>query len=82
MLMGSLVVLSGWVFGVLNWIAAKRIEERKGSTFVQVIAAFNLLFQPFGLILGVFTLIVLNRPTVKDAFHVGSQSLPGGPTGP
>jgi hypothetical protein len=37
--------------------------------FCLVIAAVECIFMPFGTVLGVFTIIVLQRPTVKAMFR-------------
>jgi hypothetical protein len=49
------------------------IKKRKNRTFSFVVAAMNCLQFPFGTALGVFTFIVLARPTVKSSYDVSSQ---------
>jgi hypothetical protein len=56
--------------GVLQLLAAQRIGQRKGHTLVLVCAAVTCLSMPLGTLLGVFTIIVLQRPSVKAAFGV------------
>ena len=38
-----------------------------------VVAAVECIFMPFGTVLGVFTIIVLMRPGVKERFGVEAQ---------
>ncbi len=45
------------------------LQKQKKRVFCVVTAALLLLFIPLGTILGVFTLIVLGRPTVLDLFE-------------
>jgi len=44
-----------------------------------VIAGIECLFMPFGTVLGVFTLVVLVRPSVKELFlrNQGNEPAPG-----
>ncbi len=53
---------------VLNCFASRWIEQRKNWTGIIVMAALNCLSIPLGLGLGVFTMIVLNRPSVRSRF--------------
>lgn len=49
-------------------IAAASLRARKNYTFCMVMAAINCLFVPIGTILGVATIFVLVRPSVKRMF--------------
>jgi len=49
-------------------VAGTFLRKRKHYTFCLVVAALACLFMPFGTVLGVFTIIVLVRPSVKEAF--------------
>lgn len=55
-------------YGVFSFIAASRVDERRSHTFVIVMAAVSLIFQPLGTVLGILALIVLLRPTVSARF--------------
>lgn len=65
---GLAVILGAWLFALLNGIASKRIQERNGLTFVYIVSALNCLWMPIGTALGVFTFIVINRPSVRAMF--------------
>ena len=45
------------------------LSMRKNYVFCFVIACLTCLKMPLGTILGVFTILVLNRPTVKEMFN-------------
>jgi len=49
-------------------LSGRFIAKRKRYNFVFVIACIQCLFIPFGTLLGIFTLIVLTRPSVKVLF--------------
>lgn len=61
-------MLVGWAFAVCVILAGRFIVRRKHYIFCLVIASLNCLFMPFGTILGVFTIVVLIRPSVKALF--------------
>jgi len=73
---GSIFILFGWAFAVLLAVAGRCLARRKGYTFCLVIAGISCLFMPFGTILGVFTIIVLSRPSVKELFAPADASPP------
>jgi hypothetical protein len=84
---GAMFIVVGLVFlaiygglATANLIAAKRFEERQGHTFLFVISCLNCLFAPIGTGLGVFSLVVLSRPTVKELFGIPVPGMP--PTQP
>lgn len=54
--------------GALFWLVSMRMAERKGLTLCTVMAAIVCINIPLGTALGVFSLIVLNRPSVKALF--------------
>lgn len=52
----------------LTFVAGRRIRDRRAHSFCLTVAAINCFFFPFGTILGIFTIIVLQRPNVRSAF--------------
>lgn len=62
------MILTGLAFSVLLAYAGRCLRRRRRYTFCLVMAAISCAFMPFGTVLGVFTLIVLSRPTVKPLF--------------
>ncbi|MFA5362357.1 MAG: hypothetical protein WC335_03795 [Candidatus Omnitrophota bacterium] len=67
--LGGLVVSAGWSLGGCMIAAGRFLARRKNYTFCFVVAAIGCIFSPFGTVLGVFTLIVLSRPSVKALFN-------------
>ncbi|HET7558140.1 MAG TPA: hypothetical protein VFK08_08725 [Rhodanobacteraceae bacterium] len=65
------VVMGLWFFasGVLNLISAFCLRARRCRTFSIVVACINCLYMPLGTILGVFTILVLARDTVREAYE-------------
>jgi hypothetical protein len=64
----SIFILLGWVFAVLVLVSGKFIAWRRHYAFCFVVACVECLFMPFGTVLGVFTILVLNRQSVKELF--------------
>lgn len=67
-LFASVFILAGWTYAALLAWAGRCLGRRKRYMFCLVIAWVACLFVPFGTVLGVFTLIVLARPSVKVLF--------------
>jgi hypothetical protein len=53
---------------VLNLMAWRHIKARRARTLTFVTAGFNCLAMPLGTVLGIFTFIVLLRPSVKRLY--------------
>lgn len=62
------MVVTGISIGICTLVAAGRLKRRERWTFCAAIAGINCVIFPFGTVLGVFTLLVLMRPSVKAAF--------------
>ncbi len=72
----ALLILGGWSLAVCVLLAGRFLSRRRHYTFCLVIAALLCMITPFGTILGVFTIIVLVRPTVKLLFEPQSNAVP------
>lgn len=68
LLLPLLFMLCAWTLATLIIITGKKMTMRVSYTFCLVIAGIECLFMPLGTILGVFTIIVLSRPSVKSQF--------------
>jgi len=66
--LGSVLFLTGIAMAICILIAGRSLALRKRYTFLLVMACIECLFIPFGTILGVFTIIVLSRESVKGLF--------------
>src|SRR3989339_1008963 len=67
-IMASIFILAGWAFALCMILAGRFLSKRKHYTFCLVMAGIGCLFMPFGTVLGVFTIIVLLRSSVKELF--------------
>ncbi|MGB9476612.1 MAG: hypothetical protein WCE87_16230 [Candidatus Udaeobacter sp.] len=65
---GSVLFLIGLAMAICILIAGRSIALRKRYSFAFVMACIECLFIPFGTILGVFTIVVLSRESVKALF--------------
>jgi hypothetical protein len=72
----SVIILMGLTFAVFVFFAGRSLAKRKGYTFCLVMAGIECAFFPFGTALGVFTLIVLCRPSVKAIFKGAPPPIP------
>jgi hypothetical protein len=63
-------ILGGWTLAVLMVLTGRRLKAHAAWTFCFVIAAIECILMPLGTVLGVFTIVVLSRPTVKTLFGV------------
>lgn len=66
--MAIFLVLAGLAF----W-AGRSLAKRQNYTFILIVAGLMCLSMPLGTILGVFTIIVLLRDSVKPLFHSPSM---------
>ncbi|MDD5347079.1 MAG: hypothetical protein PHT59_00530 [Candidatus Omnitrophica bacterium] len=76
LIMGSAAILLGWSLGVCMFLAGKYLTERTHYKFCFGVAIASCLVQPFGTVLGIFTIIVLSRLSVKALFS--QTPLPAG----
>ena len=68
--LGCFGFLIGLALATCIVLAGRFIAEHRRYWFSFVMACVQCLFFPFGIILGVFTIIVLSRPSVKQLFGV------------
>ena len=54
-------------------VAGRKLHTQRSHTYCFVVACFECLWMPFGTALGVFTLIVLSKPTVKELFALNAD---------
>jgi hypothetical protein len=70
--LGSLLFLIGMAMAICILIAGRSLALRKRYSFALVMACIECLFVPFGTILGVFTIVVLSRESVRGLFSAAS----------
>jgi hypothetical protein len=64
----SAFILLGWAFSACMIVTARFLHRHKHYTFCLVLAALLCMQAPFGTVLGVFTILVLARPSVQEIF--------------
>ncbi len=75
--LGIFLFLLGVTFALVLVLAGRSLSRRKGYWFAFVVACIECIFIPFGTILGVFTIIVLSRESVRELFSTASVEAPG-----
>ena len=70
-LLGSVLFIIGVKMAIFILIAGRCLSRRKAYSFALVMACTECLFIPFGTILGVFTIVVLSRESVRTLFSTG-----------
>jgi hypothetical protein len=68
LVMGSLLIILGWGLAICLFIAGKKLKNRRNRIFCMVVAGIECVFMPLGTVLGIFTLIVLSKDSVKEIF--------------
>ena len=66
----GLFILCGWAFAVCLVVAGRALARRRRYMFCLVMAGISCIFMPFGTVLGVFTIVVLTRESVRELFGV------------
>ena len=56
------------IFGIVTLLGAKYIGEARNYTFVLIVAILNCLTGILGILLGIFSIIEINKPHVKALF--------------
>ena len=64
----ALFITIGWVFAAFVLTTGRFLSKRKHYTFCLVMGGVQCIFMPFGTVLGVFTIIILMRESVKQLF--------------
>lgn len=64
-LIGTALVIT---MAVLEFVVAKKLARRQSKMLCMVVAGINCLNMPLGTVLGVFTFLVLSRPSVAESF--------------
>lgn len=68
-IIAATIILVGWSVAATILIAGRFLSRNAHYTYCLVVAAIECIFMPFGTVLGVFTIVVLNRPSVRKLFQ-------------
>lgn len=63
------LIVSGLSLAGLLAYAGRCLQHRRRHLLCMIVAGLSCLMMPFGTVLGVFSLVVLSRPSVKAAFQ-------------
>ena len=72
--LGSFFILCGWIIAAFMIMAGRRLRQRRARTFCFIVACVECVLMPFGTVLGVFTIIVLNKAPVQQLFRLNNAS--------
>ncbi len=69
-------------YTICMFLAAYWLPRFRNKLFIQILGALNCMAIPYGTVLGIFTLMVLQRPSAKQFFAEGTAAPPPLPTPP
>jgi hypothetical protein len=72
----SFFIAVGWIFAALVITTGRFLARRRHHLFCLVMAGIEYIFMPFGTVLGVFTLVVLMRDSVRQLFSASESVAP------
>jgi len=64
------IIIIGEMIGILIIHAGRMITQRKKYMFTFVMAAIQCMFTPFGTVLGIFTIIYLQKDFVRKSYGI------------
>lgn len=73
-LLGGVFVLIGWAAAICTFISGRFLATRQRRMFSLVMAALLCAFFPFGTVLGIFTIVVLSRESVRQLYEEGEEA--------
>jgi hypothetical protein len=68
-IMGICLLVIGFAYAVCMALAGRYLTQHRNYVFCLVMAALSCAFFPFGTVLGVFTIIVLQKDSVRQMFN-------------
>lgn len=81
MVLAGLFILAGWALAVAVFLTGRFLAGRRHHTFCLVVAGVECIFMPVGTVLGVFTILVLVRDSVRELFTAAGQVVTPAPGG-
>ena len=73
-LVPMLIIAAGLTLALCIAIAGRKLSRRTGHLYCMVIAGLECMFMPFGTVLGILTILVLIRPSVRAKFGLETQT--------
>jgi hypothetical protein len=68
---GGLILVTFTTVAILLFMTARALAQTRSYNFCLVVACLECLLMPYGTVLGVVTIFVLMRPSVKTLFGIG-----------
>ena len=65
---GSFLFIMALAFVTVIALGGRYLSRRRHYTFCMVVAAVACMFMPFGTVLGVFTIIMLQKDSIRQLF--------------
>jgi len=65
---GVMIVVM-WSLAIVIFCAGRSLQKRRRRLFCLIVAGLECMMMPFGTVLGVFTMVVLMRPSVCRLFE-------------
>lgn len=75
----AVFIVAGWTLAGFIVAAGRKLKRRLSRTFCLVVAGIECMLMPFGTVLGVFTIVVLMKDSVKQLFAASHTSRYGSP---
>jgi hypothetical protein len=75
-LIATICILFGWTLAILIIVAGRKLRQRASHTFCLVIAGIECLSVPLGTILGVSTIVVLIKESLRKLFQEAEAGSP------
>jgi hypothetical protein len=72
-ILGGTMVLLAWSLAAAMMRCGWNLAARRAYRSCQIVAVMECVLIPFGTLLGVFTIIVLMRPSVRKAFGMATD---------
>jgi hypothetical protein len=73
---GGVFVLCGWTLAAATFVSGWFLRWRKNRLFSLIVAGVNCALAPLGTVLGVFTIVVLSRESVKRLYEAQIPAAP------
>lgn len=72
----GIIMLCGWALSICMIIAGRRLTQQRSRLYCLIIAGLECMLMPLGTVLGVFTIVVLMKDSVKERFSANQALHP------
>jgi hypothetical protein len=71
-IMGGIFFIFGQTIAWATIYSGRQIKKRRKYMFSFILACIMCMFVPIGTVLGVFSIIILSRPSVKELYQIST----------